>query len=337
MNTAFIDLRADHQTNQGHAGFWPSFTDIMTTIVMIFLIALVVLLARNLELVQQLRATMAAEQLASERAFVAGEKNDLLTTALHAAEDRLADLRVQLRQLQVRDQAQLAQIAEQQYQIADLQQARDQFAQEAAALLVLREQLQSEVAQLKVQSRKAQLALQQREVALQAAQVDMQMLDTELQAMRDDLTGAQQRSQVLRAQLDEKTQLLAAQTTEAQAAERRYATLAEDYTHLKTKYDKLVRPARSARGRYRVEVRYRKRAGEYQIAWREGASGQFQVVTQEALDRILTGLDQQHTQGLYIRVVLPDDSELSHTEAWKFTLYLHQRYDYYFKKPSRVD
>ncbi len=335
MNTAFTDLRADHQVSQSSAGFWPSFTDIMTTIVMIFLIALVVLLARNLELVQQLQATMAAEQLAAAQASAAGEKNDLLTVALHAAEANLVDLRARLSQLQARDQAQLAQIAEQHHQVVDLQQARDRFAQEAAALLVLRAQLQSEVAQHKTQYRKAQLALQQREVALQAAQADIRTLGDELQVTQADLADTQQRSQELNAQLADKIHRLAAHQTEAQTAARRYAVLAEDYTHLKTKYNKLIRPARSARGRYRVEVRYRKRAGEYQIAWRTGATNQFQTVTREALDTILTRLDQQYLQGLYIRVVLPDDSELSHAEAWKFTLYLHQRYDYYFKQPDR--
>lgn len=331
MNTAFIDLRADHQNDQG---FWPSFTDIMTTIVMIFLIALVVLSVRNLELVQQLQATMAAEQLAAEQASVAGEKNDLLTAALHAAEDNLENLRLQLSRLQLRDQAQLAQIATQQGQLIDLRQAHDRFAREAAALLILREQLQSEVAQHKAQYRKAQLALQQREATLQAAQTEIRTLGDDLLATRRELADRQQRSRMLSAQLDQQTQQLAVQQSEAQAVARRYATLAEDYTHLKTKYDKLVRPARSSRGRYRVEVRYRKRAGEYQIAWREGAAGRFQVVTREALNAILSRLDQQHPQGLYIRVVLPDDSELSHTEAWKFTLSLHQRYDYYFKKTS---
>lgn len=332
MKTAFVDLRADYQSDQSSAGFWPSFTDIMTTIVMIFLIALVVLLVRNLELVQQLRATMEAEQLASERAYAAGEKNDLLAAALHAAEGDLVDLRSRLSRLKVRDQAQLIQIAEQRNRMADLQQAHDQFAQQAVALMILREQLQAEVVQHKAKYRKAQLALQQREAALQAAQADIRVLGDELQTAQYDLAGMSQHSQWLQTQLDAKTQLLAAQQAEAQAAARRYAVLTEDYTHLKTKYDKLIRPARSPRGRYRVEVRYRKRAGEYQIAWREGVSGPFQTVTREVLDTILTRLDQQHTQGLYIRVVLPDDSELSHTEAWKFTLYLHQRYDYYFRK-----
>ena len=35
----FTDLRMNHQHGQGDDSFWPSFTDIMTVIVIIFLLA----------------------------------------------------------------------------------------------------------------------------------------------------------------------------------------------------------------------------------------------------------------------------------------------------------
>ena len=41
MNDDFIDLRSGNLSSES---FWPSFTDIMTVVVMIFLIAMVVLL-----------------------------------------------------------------------------------------------------------------------------------------------------------------------------------------------------------------------------------------------------------------------------------------------------
>ena len=56
----FADLRLNRQEGQVNESFWPSFTDIMTVVVMIFLIAMVVLLIRNIELVRELRATMVA-------------------------------------------------------------------------------------------------------------------------------------------------------------------------------------------------------------------------------------------------------------------------------------
>ncbi len=43
----FVDLRLNRQEGQNQDSFWPSFTDIMTVIVMIFLIAMVILLLRT--------------------------------------------------------------------------------------------------------------------------------------------------------------------------------------------------------------------------------------------------------------------------------------------------
>ena len=74
----FTDLRIGVGSNDVNEGFWPSFTDIMTVVVMIFLIAMVVLLVRNIELVSQLRATMEAERIAAELAKETGEEKDTL-------------------------------------------------------------------------------------------------------------------------------------------------------------------------------------------------------------------------------------------------------------------
>ena len=58
----FIDLRAPTGNRATEDSVWPSFTDIMTVIVMIFLMALVVILIRNVDLVRQLKQTIALEQ-----------------------------------------------------------------------------------------------------------------------------------------------------------------------------------------------------------------------------------------------------------------------------------
>mgnify|MGYP006950044336 CR=1 FL=1 len=68
MNDDFIDLRSGNLSSES---FWPSFTDIMTVIVMIFLLAMVVLLIKNMELVNELRATMEAERNAAHAVALA--------------------------------------------------------------------------------------------------------------------------------------------------------------------------------------------------------------------------------------------------------------------------
>ena len=56
----FVDLRVSPsgQIGTNEDSFWPSFTDVMTVIVMIFLLALVVILMRNMELVRQDRKSV---------------------------------------------------------------------------------------------------------------------------------------------------------------------------------------------------------------------------------------------------------------------------------------
>ncbi|MCZ7597750.1 MAG: hypothetical protein M5U09_08485 [Gammaproteobacteria bacterium] len=62
-NYGFTDLRVSHAHGIANEdSVWPSFTDIMTVIVMIFLMALVVILIRNVNLVAQLRETMQSER-----------------------------------------------------------------------------------------------------------------------------------------------------------------------------------------------------------------------------------------------------------------------------------
>jgi hypothetical protein len=78
MNYGFVDLRLDAGEGSGDEGFWPSFTDIMTVIVMIFMLAAVVLMVRNMDLIQQLRATMEAERQAALIARTTEEQKDAL-------------------------------------------------------------------------------------------------------------------------------------------------------------------------------------------------------------------------------------------------------------------
>ena len=66
----FVDLRVS-PTVSGRSdedSVWPSFTDIMTVVVLIFLVALVVILMRNTELVGQLRESVTqTETMTSQR------------------------------------------------------------------------------------------------------------------------------------------------------------------------------------------------------------------------------------------------------------------------------
>jgi chromosome segregation ATPase len=103
----FIDLRIGHGAiGVGDDSVWPSFTDVMTVIVMIFLMALVVIMVRNFELDRQLLSTLSAKEATSlanqeliERLTMlesslgdTQEQRDLLKASLELELDRLAAL-----------------------------------------------------------------------------------------------------------------------------------------------------------------------------------------------------------------------------------------------------
>lgn len=93
-SSGFIDLRIGHGAQGvGDDSVWPSFTDIMTVIVMIFLMALVVIMVRNFELDRELLSTIYAKEATSLA-------NEDLVQKLISMEDSLEDTQEQRDSLQ---------------------------------------------------------------------------------------------------------------------------------------------------------------------------------------------------------------------------------------------
>jgi hypothetical protein len=305
--SGFVDLRVNRQAGQVNESFWPSFTDIMTVVMMIFLIAMVVLLMRNMELVAELRNTMEAERLAAEQAAMTGAANQSLSMQLSEAQARIMQLQHELDDArstaQLQQQRDQAVIAEQRSEIATLLTERADLAEQLALTNIVLDEQKQQLADI--------LA---RIDGLQAR------LDNSTR-QRDELTQqlARARQALTEAELDNKARI------------QQYTELSGRYDDLKVKYDKLVRPARSPKGRYVVEVRYRKAQGKPQIAYREPGKTDYRLLSRPDLDQRLAGLKQQHDEGLYIRIIIPDDSGLSYTEAWAFTKEILALYDYYYE------
>ena len=320
----FIELRLNRQDELAGENFWPSFTDIMTVVVMIFLMVMVVLVLYNQELVRDLQASIEKERIAQETARATGEEKESIAVRLHAAESEVAELLARLRRSEeLRGQ----QVAALDRQSKSLEQQSRQLGEQADRLTALtgeRDDLKRSSDRLagELQIATAQLGTSRQEVtqlgqSLAAAQGRQDALGGELAALR--ATAADQRREL--DQSREQLRQSAATLTSMQ----------NDYGELKIKYDKLVRPARSPSGRYAVEVRYTKAGTGYQIRYREGDAGDYTDMTRERLDQRLAKLKADHLEGLYVRVVIPDGSGLSFSEAWDFTNHLHRNYDYYFQ------
>lgn len=312
--SGFVDLRLNRQAGQVNESFWPSFTDIMTVVMMIFLIAMVVLLMRNMELVDELRSTMEAERLAAEQAASTGAANQSLSLKLKEALARIASLQQELdasraaaQDQQQRDQAL---IAEQRSEIATLLTERNDLAEQLAL---------------------AHIALDEQKQLMADTRARIDALQAQLENLQARLDNTTRQRDDLDQQLTRTREALGVAEHDSKSTLQQFSELAGRYDELKVKYDKLVRPARSPSGHHLVEVRYRKVKNQKQIAFREGSSGDYSVLSRSALNQRLTALKEAHDEGLYVRIVIPDDSDLSYNEAWSFTRDILGLYDYYYE------
>jgi len=293
MNDDFIDLRSGNLSSES---FWPSFTDIMTVVVMIFLITSVVLMVRNMELIDQLRTSLLAEQKASEVIRSTTEVNATLEEQLAQAQHEISVLRMQMMQSSEDNEMLSMALADKEQQII--------------VIMSDNQRLQG---------------------ALSNTEQHVASLDSQLQQVIIDLDK-------LRSNYDEKsTQLTAAQdkliilSEEKEAQTRQLVTVETDYSKLKVKYDKLVRPARTAKGKYVVEVNYEKIKGKGRIRFKDAGDNSYSTLTSNEMHSKLAALRKEHPKQLYIKIIIPENSGLSYSEAWEFMKSILHKYDYYYE------
>jgi len=330
----FINLRLNNGADgSGNDSFWPSFTDIMTVIVMIFLIALVVLLMRNMELVSQLRNTMEAERMAAELARTTGEEKESLSVRLINTENDLSELRLQMMQLQDIRSKQLETIKEKMAQIASLQGERDKANLENNQLQQQKLSLESLNEQLELVKNQLTQKNQSLDDQLMVSNEQMTQLQQILGRLKQEQQSSQQQYSALQMAYAERKAELEKALNDINMSEEALALLRGDYDNLKVKYDKLVKPARTPVGKYVVEVRFVKVDGKYNISWKTPEMAVFSAISEKKLENSLTALKKKDPNKLYIKVIFPENSGLSYSEAWEFTTHLHKNYDYYFQEP----
>lgn len=291
MSEHFTDLRLNHRGgNGGEESFWPSFTDIMTVIVMIFLIAMLVLLLNNMDLVKRLQATLAAERAASEQVASTSSINRDLQVRLHDTQAQLDMLRMQL--------------------------------------MRTGEERDSLSAQL-MQSR---AGLEQSQAAAQQSARELEQERDRRSALEAQLSQASTQLADLGRESEQQQQRLRALEQDRQQSATRFAALQGDFSSLKVKYDKLVQPARSATGKYIVNVRILRQDGVIVRAVQSPEQEQFTELSETEMFAMLDRLHAVHPADMYVRIIFPDEPGLSFSEAWTMTETLLKKYDYYYRE-----
>ena len=124
-------------------------------------------------------------------------------------------------------------------------------------------------------------------------------------------------------QIEEKNKTIAQLTDSTQS-------LREEFQTLNKKYQKLIRPARTTKGKHVVQITYT-RNGRHPKIQIQLPKRKKMTVTRTRLETILTKLKKEHPNKLYLKIVFPEDRTISHSEAWKFTTSLLRKYDYYYQ------
>jgi len=294
VNEEFVDLRRGHLSSES---FWPSFTDIMMVVVIIFLLTSMLLMVKNWELLDQLRNSMAAEEQAVKIINDTSQENATLEEQLAHAQNEISMLRMQL--LQASEQANQLNV--------ELEDKDRQI----VIVLSENEQLKSAVSRNENQ---------------------IASLSSQISAMNDNLSQLSIDVEQKQYELDEERQKIIIITQERDSQSRKLSSLEDDFGSLKVKYDKLIKPARTAKGKYVVSVNFERIKGKERIRFKDSGQENYTVVTEKQLHSKLAKLKKKYPKKLYIKIVIPKESGLTYSEAWSFMKDLLNKYDYYYRE-----
>lgn len=303
----FTDLRVNQQNPSSDTTLWPSFTDIMTVILMVFMLTMVAVIIKNADLITQIRLSRALQAESEQK--------------LQDNVQVLADLRLSNTDLE-----------------ETVRSARME-------IILLRDEMQRLESNLEVKAAAiARLGKENENLEEHLRLIRMQM--TEKQEELDDarmmIAGIRDEAERTNRQLSQEIAALLTQLEDNESAmltlsdeksdlELALARQRQDFTSLEDKYLKLVRPARSALGKDVVSVQYRKTDGRDSYLIKGIGENSWEGLSRAELFSRLADLKERLGESLYIKVVIPDDSGLSYNEAWDFTKQVLSRFDYYYE------
>lgn len=343
--------------NVSEESFWPSFTDIMMVIVMVFLLVAVSVILNNFQLVENLKKSMQAQQLASSIAEDTQVENSSLEERLLQLKQQLAFVNIEIIDAKKEVESTQEELLKRKQIIEELnaistqkdkqldkkttflaqleQKSKQQLEQKNAKISGLNDQQQIREKKLKAAQEMATIQMQNL-VLLQRKDKQNEertlKLGGQVEALQESLKENSTKYTSLQEKLKQQTTAFGALKKQHQTDETQLLSLQGELASLDKKYQKLLRPARSAKGKYVVAVIYIKRGGRGVYRLRVNSEGEYENVSRKQLERKLSSLKSKHGTNLYIKVIIPENSGLSYNDAWKFTSTMQKSYDYYFQE-----
>ena len=307
----FIDLRQNSKELATESSLWPTFTDIMTVVLMVFMFTMIAMIIKNSNLLQQLSVTEGQLELTED------QKESLVNQVI-ILEQQLKDKKMEAILLGDEKTALQKTIEAKLALISQLQQQLD-LAGKTVTTLKQEIQVKEE-------------ALEKTKEALKKTE---ESYDIKIAALTEDtkkqIEEFNHKIAELMKALQLKEEKISTFTAEQQELELTLARQRQEYTVLEEKYNRLIRPSRSPIGREVVTVMYSKVGGKYRILLQDIGSNSFEQVQRNELRKRLGILKDKYKNKLYVKIIFPENSNLSYNEAWDFTREILQKYDYYYQ------
>ena len=342
MSFDFFGANTGFEThNVSEESFWPSFTDIMMVIVMVFLLITVSVIINNYHLVENLKDSMQAEQLAASIAEDTQVENTTLEERLKQLKQQLTALNIKLSSVKKEKETSQAALLESQQNIEKLNtlaiKNQQKLEDKSKSLITLEEkfkqQLEDKNQQIASLHNRQQVSLDELDEAKKMV-IQLQKKESESKNKFSDL---QEQMEKLQTALKEKSSQFTNLKKLRESEETKLLSLQGEMDILDKKYQKLLRPARSSKGKFVVSVMFNKRGGRSDYRLRSSPSGEYEKVSRKQLVRKLAKLQKKHKTNLYVKIIIPEKSGLSYNEAWRFTNEMQKTYDYYYQDEKSDD
>lgn len=251
---------------------------------------------KNWELLDQLRNSMAAEEQAEQIINVTSQENATLGEQLTFAQNEISMLRMQMMQASMQTNQLNSELEDKQKKIVLLSSENDELKD-----------------------------------SIVSNENNIINLTSQLTVMKKDLTQLQTDVVSKEKKLEDEQNKLIIITQERDEHLRKLSSVESDFGTLKTKYEKLIKPARTFKDKFIVSVDYERIKGKERIRIKSADDDSYTRVSKKELHTKLAAFKKKHPKTLYVRIIIPEKSGLTYNEAWNFMRGLLTKYDYYYQ------
>jgi len=319
----YVDLRQNIHEPGADESVWPTFTDIMTVVLMLFMLTMVLVIIKNSNISERLKTTVKKQETVSGLLKQSELERLQLEKEIAGLEDVRTKKEMQLMLLTDEKKVLNAKLDKTQEKADSLESRIRELNTMVVELQALVAEKESRLRQARERGKKeieeTRRAYEERIASLTEDQKkELEEFDRKHKALLALMVAKEQAMRVLAKTQEELGLTLAKQRNE--------------YSKLEEKYNKLIRPSRSSLGKVVVSVTYAKRGGKYRYSIKDVKDTEFRNIGKKELEKILAERQNIFGGKLYVRVIIPEESGLSYNEAWTFTRHILSSYDYYYQQ-----